>query len=368
MSQHPKKRISVIVKPTHDCNLACTYCYVDPNAEIGRMSEPTLWNMTSKVLEIHDSVRFIWHGGEPLLMPLSFYERAVEFQQKHHDGQVENGFQTNGTLVTDDVLDFCERYGFDIGFSLDGPREMNDRTRHTRTGESVFDRILGAIHKAKQRKQGGGTIVVVNKLNKSGLGGIYEFAKSEGINLKLNPLIKAGRTLSMYGDLGLGPQEYGSAMIDLFDVWFYDKPAIKLDPFDDMIASLLTNKAFGCNYSESCQSSFISIGPQGDIYPCGRFDGNGEFYLGNINTDDLTEVLTSERREWLRRRIERVEECQPCEYRQICNSGCMHNAYMQTGNIDTRDYYCASYKILFSHIQKRVEAELAKAEVRQDVV
>ncbi|MBS3050743.1 MAG: radical SAM protein [Candidatus Aenigmarchaeota archaeon] len=368
MSQEPKKQISIIAKPTNDCNLACTYCYIDPKSERGEMDETTLWNMTSKSLQSYDSVEFIWHGGEPLLMPLGFYAKAVEFQQMHSDKQVRNGFQTNGTLVTNDVLDFCERYDFKIGFSLDGPECVNNGTRCFPNGQGAFEQTIGAVRKAKQRGLGSGIIVVVSKLNKDKLGEIYDFAKSEGLGLKLNPLIKSGRALKAYGDLGLEPQEYGRIMIDLFDRWFYDTSAIGIETFEELMGNLLTGIPFGCNYSQSCQNSFISVGVRGDIYPCTRFDGACEFKLGNINTDDLNGVLESEKRQWLRDRVLRVKECLPCDYRQVCNSGCMHGAYMQTGDIDRRDYYCAGYKMLFSHITQRVEAELTKAEVKQYAV
>src|SRR3989338_3918503 len=364
MSPGQKKQLTVIAKPTHDCNLGCEYCYIDPNTDLGRMSETTLWNMTSKVLDIHDSVRFIWHGGEPFLMPLSFYERAVEFQRRYPDRQVINNVQTNGTLVTDETLYFCERYGFNIGYSLDGTMQINDATRHTKDGKSVFDSTMTAIKKSQKRNLGCGVLVVVNRTNKDHLVEFYEFAKREGINIKVNPLIKAGKALQRYDDLGIGPLDYGKALVGLFDIWLHDRSPIRLDPFDDLIEGLLTRESLVCSYSVSCQNHFISVGPQGNIYPCDKFVDTPGFYMGNINTDDLNEVLTSERRKWLRDRAERIHECLPCEYRPICNAGCMHNAYMQTGDIDTRDYYCASYKLLFSHVKKMVEAELVKAEVK----
>jgi len=211
---------------------------------------------------------------------------------------------------------------------------------------------------------GGGAIVVLNRLNISHLQEIYDFAQQEGINLKLNPLIKSGKASDNYQDLGIGPEEYGNALVELFDQWFHDNSSVKLDPFEDLMGNLLTGRPWGCNYSTSCQYSFISVGPQGDIYPCGRFDGVTDFKLGNINENDLQNVLLSAKRVSLQERASRIEQCHPCEYVKICNSGCMHNAYMKDGNIDSRDYYCASYKILFAHINQKMKVELSKAEVK----
>jgi uncharacterized protein len=363
MVDKKRNKLSIIAKPTHDCNLACSYCYMDPNAEKGTMDGNTLENMVRKSMEIHKKVSFVWHGGEPLLMPLDFYRRAVEIQREYPNTQAQNGFQSNGTLVTDDVLDFCQAYDFDIGFSLDGPQQLNDLTRTDGDGKSVFKKVLEASKKAKARKLGGGVIVVLSKLNINRLDDIYDFARSEGINLKLNPLIKSGRALCRYQDIGIGPAEYGQRMVELFDRWFEDGSDVHLDPFEELLGNMLTGIPWGCNYSETCQRSFISVGPTGSIYPCGRFDGVEGFYLGDINSDDLATVLDSETRRHLATRAERIEECKPCDYRQICNSGCMHNAYMAGGRIDSRDYYCASYRLLFSHIEKKLTDELKKAEV-----
>lgn len=357
------KKLSIIVKPTHSCNLACRYCYIEPRAEQGMMDTITLENMINKSLVIHDAVDFIWHGGEPLLMPLGFYEKAVELQNKYPQKKVTNGFQSNGTLVNNKILDFCQANHFNIGFSLDGYLEINNQTRNFRNGKSSFHRTLEAIKKAQERKLGGGAIVVINKLNIDSLTEIYEFAKKESINLKLNPLIKSGKATNHYRDLGIGPQEYGRALVKLFDQWFIDNSEIKVDPFEDLIGNILTNRPWGCHYSVSCQYSFISMGPQGDIYPCGRFDGVPGFRLGNINKDDLNEVLNSGKRKEMQQRSSKITSCKSCDYIKICNSGCMHNAFMHQGNLFDKDYYCASYKLLFAHISKAVEKELKNAEV-----
>ena len=372
LTEYHQQKITVIAKPTHGCNLGCKYCYVSPEAEKGVMSEQTLENMIDKVVSLHEKVNFIWHGGEPLLMPLDFYRHAVELQKKHERKKIDNGFQTNGTLVTDKVLDFCVENNFTLGFSLDGPKELHDLTRRFRNQQSSFYQTLEAVKKAKnrtigegeqKRSVGSGIIVVLNRLNIERLTEIYEFAKREEIGIKLNPLIKAGKASGCYQELGIGPEEYGRKLIELFDIWFTDGSKVGIDPFDEFIRTTITDESRECSYTGRCQYNFISVGPQGDIYPCGRFDGISYFKFGNINTDNLVEVLTSTKRVHLQGRASRISECQPCEYKKICNSGCMDNAYSATGNIDSKDYYCPSYKMLFSHIGERVKQELVKAEV-----
>ena len=136
------KKISVIVKPTHDCNLGCRYCYIDPDAEQGIMSQKTLGRMVDQLATTHEEANFIWHGGEPFTMPLEFYREAVRLQNVYSGTKFTNGFQSNGTLITDEILDFCEENDFRIGFSLDGPQKINDKTRIYKDGESCFEDIL----------------------------------------------------------------------------------------------------------------------------------------------------------------------------------------------------------------------------------
>ena len=126
--------LTAIVKPTHDCNLRCEYCYIEENAERGRMSSKTLLNTLDQVSEASgdEEAHFIWHGGEPLLMGLEFFKEIATLSDKlrKKGKEISNSIQTNGTLVTEELLDFIEaKKDFYLGFSLDGSQEINDKTR-----------------------------------------------------------------------------------------------------------------------------------------------------------------------------------------------------------------------------------------------
>lgn len=383
--------IVAIVKPTHTCNFRCKYCYVDESAEQGVMSDETLENVIEQVMFVNalqgSRPEFIWHGGEPLSVGLEFYRKAIEMQQKHfrslvsthirqrngltsayfkdNERTAKNGFQSNGSLIDDAVIDFCKQYAFHIGLSLDGPQEINDETRVFANGSGAYEHIRQGVAKARAGGVGGGVITVLTKKNINRILELYEFFKRETINMKVNPLIKSGNAVSHYDDLSISAVEYGRAMVQLFDLWIDDTEAtISIDPLDDIIGNVLTSKPFGCNFSYSCQQNFLSIGPLGDVYPCGRFDGLAEFRMGNINTDSLNDMLNAPiRTKLLARTPEAFESCMRCDYKPICNAGCIHNAFMHTGDIMTKDYFCAGYKILFNHITDYLSRELAPARV-----
>lgn len=374
--------ITAIVKPTHECNLACKYCYIDAAAEQGRMDAQTLEKMIMQLARLpgKERVHIIWHGGEPLLMGTEFYEEAVRMQKFYgKDRRFENGMQSNATLINDGVLEFCEKCGFDIGSSLDGPEEIHNLTRIYPGGNGSFKDVWKGLQKIKQRNAelikkangkrsnhlGGGAIVILNRLNIGKISEIYDFFKSQNMSPKINPLIKSGRAAENYGDLGIGPAEYGKALVRIFDRWFYEtERGIDVDPLSTILGNLMTGKPVSCNFGESCRKSFISVGPNGDVYPCGRFDGVKDYWLGNLNRTELTALIDSPKHQtMMERNAPKSKACGSCSYAKICNGGCMHNAYMQKGDINDTDYYCTSYRILFKHLDRALRKELDKAAV-----
>ncbi|MFT4261243.1 MAG: radical SAM protein [Candidatus Woesearchaeota archaeon] len=372
--------ITAIIKPTHGCNFVCSYCYIEPEAEKGRMSEKTLSNIVEQVTFVNrlrgTMPSFIWHGGEPLLMKSSFFEKIVELQDPHtsfetnigrfkHDDKeyvfvndsvysANNSIQSNGSLLTKDLAKQLYDLGYHLGTSLDGPCPINNLTRSLKNGEGSFDAIYKGSEIAKEAGIGGGIITVLNKNNVHKVEELYEFYKEKNLSPKVNPLIKSGSAAINYEDLGITPREYGEAMIKFFDLWYNDKDSkINIDPLDEIIGNLYYGTTSSCNFTDNCQENFISIGPQGDVYPCGRFDGIKEFKLGNINDQNLNEMLDSDlRKTLLSRNSDYIDGCNTCEYKPICNSGCMHNAYTHSGNILEKDYYCGAYKMIFKHIEK----------------
>ena len=375
--------LTAIIKPTHKCNLACRYCYVEESAEQGMMDSKTLEGIFQQLADLPkiEGIHIIWHGGEPLLMGLNFYEEAVSIQQRIKNGKrFRHGMQSNATLINDAFLDFFEKYGFDVGSSLDGPEEIHNLTRVYPDGRGSFQDVWKGLQLIRKRNEelrkiakegkpakhlGGGTITILTRKNILELDKVYDFFKNNKVSMKINPLIKSGRAKQVYEELGIGPAEYGKSLVRLFDRWFYEKETgIDIDPLSDILGNLMTKKPTSCNFGESCRRSFISIGPNGDVYPCGRFDGVQEYWLGNTNKDKFLDILESRKHKMMaeRSRIS-VRGCSNCDYGNICNAGCMHNAYMQRENINDKDYYCRSYRILFNHLEKALNVELKKVEV-----
>lgn len=369
--------LTAIVKPTYACNLGCLYCYEGNRAEPNkRMSLDTLRNVITKLAQYHGPERtthIIWHGGEPLLMGLDFFRAAVRIQQElGPEYKFDNSIQTNGTLLTDEVLDFCQEHDFSIGTSLDGPQWLHDFTRPYIDGRSSFTDVLRAVERMRERKNnesqhsiGGGVIAILTKPVLPHLDEFYEFFRDNRINVKINPIFYAGRGATVREKLGITPNEYGEAMVYLFDRWFYEpEHVIDIDPFDLILGNLMTGEPWGCQFGPACWDAFLAVDPAGNVYPCGRWSSEEQFCMGNLNHQGMTEIRQSPVLEQFRReRAKAWLKCRECEFRPICNSGCVENGYLLRQRLSDRDIYCAGYKQLFAYIKQALLAEIEKATV-----
>lgn len=364
---------TVIVKTTSGCNLACSYCYAessDKPADI--ISESVLEKTLTELGELNKeegcTTSLIWHGGEPLLAGLDFFENVAYLQywlKKEKDLDFDNSIQTNGTLVNSDTIEFCKRHDFGIGFSLDGPRDVHGLTRVDKKGNNSFDRVFRGLNLAREAGLSNGAISILNARSIDRLDEIYDFFKQEDLNLKLNPLINSGDALK-HDDLGITPKQYGEALIHLFNKYVKDDDfRTHIDPLDNMMGNVTFEDNSGaCTFSENCQRNFISLNPSGDFYPCGRFDGFEDLRFGNIKSQSLAEILNSPVRQGLlERSVERIPGCGKCDYNELCKGGCLSNAYNEDQNILSKDHYCGSYKMIFQHLDKFIEKELEKAEI-----
>jgi uncharacterized protein len=356
------RTFAVIVKNRIDCNYNCTYCYTEGTNEHKSMSIDIAKIMIEKISEYvgNKTLYFVWHGGEPLLSGLDFFYGVYEITKKHKNSSIINGIQTNAAFIDKDFIKFCKDTGFKISTSLDGPKDINDITRKDLNKNGTFDRTMEAIKTLKNEGIDISCVSVLHKNNVTSIDEMYNFFKKEKINFRINPVVKAGNAVNNYNSLAISPKEYGRAMCRLFDLWFYDDDKeILVDPLLTIVGNILEDQVWGCNFQGRCLQGIISITPDGNIYPCGRFIGNTEFELGNIlECDSLSDVFDSTLfRDLSRRDASTIPGCKNCDYAEICNGGCMITAHMAKSNIYDSDYYCAGRKMLFGHILKTLKKE-----------
>lgn len=187
--ERPAHTFHVMLKPRGArCNLACRYCfYLDqeglyPGGAF-RMSDAVLESFTRQYIAAQPGpeVVFAWQGGEPALMGLDFFRRAVALQQQHcpPGKRVLNTFQTNGTLLDDAWCSFFRQHGFLVGLSLDGPRQMHDRYRVDRAGRPTFDRVMAGLALLRRHRVAFNILCCVHAGNADRPLEVYRFLRDE---------------------------------------------------------------------------------------------------------------------------------------------------------------------------------------------
>jgi len=341
--------ISIIVKPTLACNIGCRHCYHGHANPDTQMSFETLERTIRLASEEYGSAWFIWHGGEPLLLPLRFYKKAMELQEKYFGKgsfRVSNTIQTNGILLDKRSVNFCAENKINVGISYEGP--CNDILR---SGTDDVEKNIGMM------KKGGHMFSVSSTISRDAVKDmnlIYNGTVKRGVALSLSPAICSG---SATPDMIPDADEYADASISLFSEWLYDPNAeMPLMPHLQYIASVLGEQSPSDCSRSSCLMKWISVYPNGDLYPCGK-GCPPEFKLCNIaDVDHLSDAFrTDAMKELFAATIERREKCRnECDIFAYCNGGCSVDALSEGSMSDNGGASCRIFKKVFSHIRDAI--------------
>jgi len=358
---------SVLVKPSGpDCNMRCRYCFYVEKGDLftetptHRMNEEVLEAMVKQVLTAGPPhVNFGWQGGEPSLMGLDFYKKAVEFQRRYGRGRtVGNGFQTNGLLIDEDWAAFFRDHSFLVGLSLDGPRHVHDHYRVTAGGAGTFDKVSATARLLVDKGVQANALVVLSDYSVRHVEEIYAFHKDLG--LRFMQFIPCVETLP--GDPGkpapftVDPREFGDAMRTLFDLWMEDfrdgRPTTSIRFFDSLFHIYVDRTPPECTLLEKC-GIYVVVEHNGDVYSCDFFV-DPEWRLGNVLKDDLEELLNSERQNRFGRiKSTLPEECRACPWLGQCRGGCPKDRLGEPG-VPHVNYLCEGYKAFFEHADGRL--------------
>ena len=353
------RHLSVVVKPTLDCNESCRHCYSNGHRETvpASMPEETVDRLMRLVSEEYESAWFIWHGGEPMTLPMSFFRSAIGSEERWFGKgtfRVGNTIQTNGTLLNRRFMAFCREKRINVGVSSEGPY---NRVLRELDPESAIERLSAK----ENRYSVSATVSSATALRQREL---YEYYRGRGTNLSLTPVVDTG--CPGCSALVPDPDEYIRGSIEAFDAWFRDPESrIPLIPHYLYILNYLGDPTPSDCAHSSCLTRWISVDPDGELYPCAKACPE-EFRLGNIN--DLERISDAFRSEGFRRilqgSVERRERCGSCPVYANCNGGCSIDAYYQGGLRENGGDSCRIFREVFSHIASEVQAVM---DGREDV-
>ena len=360
------------------CNLDCEYCFY---LEKEKLYVPKKnWAMPDEVLEkyIKDYIEaqnlpvitFAWQGGEPTLLGVDFFKKAVKLQKKYSNGKkIENTLQTNGILLNDQWGEFLSENKFLIGLSVDGPREIHDKYRVHKGGQPSFDKVIKGLSCLKKHHVEFNTLTCVQRDNSYKPIEVYNFLKEIGSRfMQFIPIVERKATgvkenelelvlpsykkEALVTDWSVKPLQYGKFMMSIFDYWVrHDVGNYFVQLFDVSLEIWYGQEANLCVFRETCGQA-LALEHNGDVYSCDHFV-YPENKLGNVMQESLKKIVDSDKQVkfGLDKRMKLPQYCLDCDVRFACNGECPKNRFIKTPDgEDGLNYLCAGYKYFFHGI------------------
>lgn len=366
--------IYVSLKPAGPrCNLSCSYCYYLGKQQLfpsGEMSDELLELFIQFYIEsqLRNDILFIWHGGEPTLRPLSFYEKAMALQHKYgKDKQIRNCLQTNGTLLTSEWCKFLHDNNWLVGVSIDGPPEMHDCYRKSKTGHESCLQVLRGIQLLQQYNVDWNAMIAVHASNVEHPLDVYHFFKQLGCNyLQLTPVVERtsnDRLLAPHetGDTltpeSITPAQWGNFLCKIFDEWVRnDVGRVFVETFDHTLANWMGITPGSCTLADTCGHA-LALEHNGDLYACDHFVFPA-YRLGNLHQQSLISMAFGEQqRQFSRLKRESLPaKCRQCSFLFTCHGECPKNRFCSTKHGEPGlNYLCEGYYQYFQHVAPCME-------------
>ena len=389
----------VMTKPIGPiCNLDCQYCFylekehLYPDKHSFRMRPEVLEAYVRQYIEGQNAgeITFAWQGGEPTLMGVEFFERAVELQKKYANGKrIANAFQTNGTVLNDRWCEFLARNDFLVGLSIDGPRELHDAYRVDKKGRPSFDKVMRGLEFLQKHKVEYNTLTVVNRKNSAQPLEVYRFLKDIGSKfLQFIPIVERLPTREVRAmglDLNVPPDPeievetspvtdwsvrakiYGEFLVSIFDEWVRnDVGETYVQFFDVALGNWVGAGGSLCLFSETCGRA-MALEHDGNLYACDHYV-YPKYELGNIMNTTIAEMVESkqQRKFGTDKRDTLPKYCRECDVRFACHGECPKHRFMKTPDgEDGLNYLCPAYKRIFSHMDPYMKTMAGLLQARQ---
>src|SRR5580693_7052456 len=397
----------LLAKPTGSkCNLDCKYCFFLSKETLypgdrSRMSDQLLETYIRQLLEMQPlgEVNVAWQGGEPTLMGIEFFRRAVEHVERHRKaGQnIQHTIQTNGTLLDDEWCAFFKLHNVLVGLSVDGPQPMHDAYRVNKRGVGSFSDVMQGYRLLREHEVDVNILCTIHAANAEHPLDVYRFFRDEmqASYMQFIPIVeRTTEAMIPLANLGWGKrpgadrplylqhgaqvtersvtaEQFGRFLTTIFDEWVRrDVGKVFVQTFDVALGSWLGQHNL-CIFSPTCGNA-VALEHTGDLYSCDHFV-EPDYLLGNIREATMAEMVASPRqREFgIAKRDTLPNYCRECDVRFACNGGCPKDRFATTPDGEPGlNYLCAGYMAFFRQVDEPMrrmaqllEAQRAPAEI-----
>lgn len=339
-----KERSGDVVKAlclhvAHTCNLNCAYCFASQGKyhgdralmsfEVGKQALDFLMDHSGN----RHNLEVDFFGGEPL-MNWEVVKQLVEYARSVEKSRGKNfrfTLTTNGMLIDEDVIDFANREMSNVVLSLDGRKEINDRTRVDYAGNGSYDRIVPKFQKLVEARGGQGYYMrgTFTHANPDFTKDVFHMADLGFTELSMEPVVCAPDDPAALTkeDLEIVKKEYETLAIEMLRRKKEGKPITFYHYMLDLTEGPCVYKRIsGCGSG----TEYMAVTPWGDLYPCHQFVGDEKYKMGNV-WDGVTN--TELREDFRACNAYARKECETCWAKLYCSGGCAANAYHASGSI-----------------------------------
>jgi uncharacterized protein len=372
----------LVLQPTPFCNIDCDYCYLGNRNDTKRMSLGVIKAAVRMVLDagmVNERLCVVWHAGEPLVLPVGYYEEAFTAIDKEVQGKfdISHSIQSNGTLIDDSWCEFLQRKNVRIGLSIDGPAFLHDLHRKTRQGKPTHAQTMRGAEKLRQHGIGFHVIAVVSADSLDHAETIFQFFEDLGIRevgFNIEEVEGDHAFSSLGGELAKGKVE--RFWQQLYECYRSSKGAVQIREFQRATSAILMSHG-NESWQETAKKNdqvlpfrILSVDCEGRISTfspelLGVKNSNyGDFVYGQVGQQNLDAVRASESFNQVANEVMRgVQECsRTCEYFSVCGGGAPSNKYFENGGLfSTTTMYCRNsiqlpIQIVLSHLESELKA------------
>jgi uncharacterized protein len=305
-----------------------------------------------ETMENNETIDLVWHGGEPLLLGVSYFREALELQMKRcrsTSKRINHSVQTNLTLLTQDFIGVFREMGINsIGTSYEPLPGIRGLGKHA-DSQAYDEHFFRGLRLLKENNFGWGFIYVVTRRALQYPLRLFFFLSNLAMDkgFALNPVLLYGKDPDQ---LGITPNEYVEFLGSIFPVWWAHRerwPSV--DPFAYLVKVILQKKnCVSCVDSGNCHAHHVYVGPEGELSQCGRSADWDIVWYGNIHERSLRDVLSEneKNRQFVRRNeVLQEGECRGCRFWEICHGGCPLDSFPTHGDLLHKSEWCDAKRL-----------------------
>jgi uncharacterized protein len=359
-----------VVKLSKFCNLRCAYCYEHRELHVREtMRIETIGRLFAGIDGFGDYLRgmgvspkfsFVWHGGEPLLLPYDTYARIAELQQLQIQKYAyRNSVQTNLHGAVKDSLKFVLDSEWELGVSIDFAADIRVNAGGRDSNASVIT-AAEELHKSGMRF---GAISVLGAHNRDTLADAYDWVSEFAQGWRILPIFEGGPEGSI-SYLRLPEEEVVRVFLEVFERRANSKKHIPIAPLDDYLKSValkIAGQRSQIDVTRDLLDNIYVVNVNGDVFTR-PFAYDPKFCLGNINLDSMGVMVDGPIARSCQSAITRRKalNCSDCEMLGFCDGSPMH----EHGTVTADGGVCAVPR----RTMLEIEATLAAAGVDQSVI